>query len=122
MQYHCQTSVRAMEPDFAIEWNEFLRCRGQEIVSLIFRRGIHCIQEGPARTDDMLARADFVDKQALDDPFRIAPQSNCLAIRYGHDLAGIANRRSATAIAWAASGAHASAPMRLQSSGAMLKG
>ena len=80
MQYHCQTSVRAVEPDFPIKYNEFSRYRGQEIVRLISRRGVHCVQEGPARTD-MLARADFVDKQALDDPFRIAPQSNCLAIR-----------------------------------------
>jgi hypothetical protein len=121
MQYHCPTNVRATEPDFPIKYNELSRYRGQEVVSLIFRRGVHCVHEGPARTD-MLARADFVDKQALDDPFRIAPQSNRLAIRYGHDGAGIANRRSATVIAWAASGAHASAPMRLQSSGAMLKG
>src|SRR5580693_10595444 len=84
MQYHCPTSVRATEPDFPIKCNELSRYRGQEVESLIFRRGVHCVHERPARTD-MLARADFVDKQALDDPFRIAPQSNRLAIRYGHD-------------------------------------
>ena len=54
MQYHCPTNVRGTEPDFPIKYNELSRYRGQEVVSLIFRRGVHCVHEGPARTD-MLA-------------------------------------------------------------------